>query len=72
MRGVPAAGDPGLPGVSMLRCAAPSSTLRARAAKSSEHLDSLAFSAAGLQLTTSSVLLLPPKESSSRRVSCSA
>jgi hypothetical protein len=75
MRGVllpPAAGDPGLPGVSTLRCAAPSSTLRARAAKSSEHLDSFAFSAAGLQLTTSSVLLLPPRESSSRRVSCNA
>lgn len=49
--------------------ARPSSTLRARDANSREHFVSEEFSAAGETLTTMSVLLFPPRESSRRRVS---
>lgn len=45
-------------------------TLRARDANSRLHFVSATFSAAGLTFTSSRHLLLPPSESSSRRVSC--
>lgn len=50
--------------------ARPSSTLRAREANSRELLVSEELSPAGETLTTMRVLLLPPRESSRRRVSC--
>jgi len=58
-------------GDSAFLLAAPSSTLRARAANSRLHFVSGTFSTAGLQFTTMSILLLPPSESSSSLVNCS-
>ncbi len=62
---------PSPPAATTLARARPSSTLRAREANSREHLDSDTFSAAGETLTIMMHLELPPRESSSSRVSCS-
>uniref|UniRef100_A0A7S3QRT6 Uncharacterized protein n=1 Tax=Dunaliella tertiolecta TaxID=3047 RepID=A0A7S3QRT6_DUNTE len=57
------------PWVSMLCFARPRSTFLALDANSREHLVSGTFSAAGLTFTTSTHLLLAPRESSNKRVS---